>query len=176
MDDEKGGFVATEYLLQLGHKDIGGIFKTDDKQGVYRKNGFIRAMKEYGANIDYSNIGEYSTEDMYDFPYMFSQSLFRKKENSPTAIVCYNDQCSLLVMQAIDDSGLSIPEDISVVGYDDSLSTVHSDLKLTTIRHPKENMGIQAAKYLVGMIEGRMEKPQMVYQPELIVRNSCRNL
>ncbi len=175
MDDERGGYIATEYLLQLGHKVIGGVFKTDDKQGVHRKSGYLKAMNKYNVKIDYSNIGEYSTENMYDFPYMFAQSLFRK-ENSPTAVVCYNDQCSLLVMQAIEDRGLSIPEDISVVGYDDSLSTVHSDIKLTTIRHPKENMGIQAAKYLVDMIEGRMEKPQMIYQPELIVRNSCRNL
>jgi GntR family transcriptional regulator of arabinose operon len=174
MDDVKGGYMAAEYLIQLGHKSIAGIFKTDDRQGVDRKNGYLKALREYDIKIDNRYIGEYETLNMYDYPYMYTQSLFR--EQTPTAIVCYNDQCALLAIQAISDSGLRIPGDVSVVGYDDSLSMVHTGLKLTTIRHPKEELGIQAAKYLIAMIEGRSEKPQMVLQPELIVRNSCQNI
>ena len=175
MDDVKGGYIATEYLIHLGHKVIAGVFKTDDKQGVDRKNGFLNALKDYNIAAAPGYIGEYNTLTMFDYPYMFAQSLFRK-ENPPTAIVCYNDQCSLLIIHAINDSGLRVPEDVSVVGYDDSLSTMHKGLKLTTIRHPKEELGTQAAKYLIDMIEDRMEKPQKIFQPELIVRNSCRNI
>lgn len=175
LDDYKGGFIATEYLIQLGHRRIAGIFKTDDKQGVNRKKGFIAAMEKYGAAVDPDFIGEYETSNMYDFPYMFAQSLLRR-ENRPTAFFCYNDQYAMMVLQAIHDRGLKVPDDISIVGYDDSISIMQSDVKLTTISHPKKGMGMQAAKYMIDMLDGRLEKPQMTYRPELIVRNSCRNI
>ncbi|MBN1891163.1 MAG: GntR family transcriptional regulator [Clostridiales bacterium] len=175
LDDVKGGYIATEYLLQLGHRKIAGIFKTDDKQGLHRKKGYLDAIQAYGLDCAQALIGEYDTANMYDYPYMFAQSLIRKNDY-PTAFFCYNDQCALMVIQAINDKGLKVPEDISVVGYDDSISPMQSQVKLTTIRHPKKDMGILAAKFMVDMLEGRIEKPQYIYQPELIVRKSCRNL
>lgn len=175
MDDMRGGVMATEYLIQLGHRKIAGIFKTDDRQGVDRKTGYISALEKYNVPVDPGYIGEYGTVNMYDYPYMFAQSLFRKDE-SPTAFVCYNDQCAMMAVQAVNDKGLRVPDDVSVVGYDDSISIMQSDVKLTTILHPKKALGIQAAKYLIDMLDGNMEKPQMVYRPELIVRNSCRNI
>ena len=87
LDDYKGGFMATEYLIQLGHTKIAGIFKTDDKQGVSRKNGFAAAMQKYGMVINPDFIGEYETANMYDFPYMFAQSLLRR-DDRPTAFFC----------------------------------------------------------------------------------------
>ncbi len=175
LDDYKGGYMATEYLIQLGHRRIAGIFKTDDKQGINRRAGFVAAMEKYGVPIQPGFIGEYETFNMYDFPYMFAQSLLRK-EDRPTAIFCYNDVYALMVVQAINDSGLRVPDDISIIGYDDSTSILQSGIKLTTIMHPKKEMGVQAAKYMIDMLEGRLEKPQIVYRPELIVRNSCKNL
>ena len=175
LDDIKGAVIATEYLIQLGHKRIAGIFKTDDKQGTDRKNGYIASMKKYGIPVDDKYIGEYETENMYDYPYMFAQALIRE-ENCPTAFLCYNDQCAQMAGQAIKDAGLKIPDDISIVGYDDCITALDSDIDLTTIRHPKKDMGRQAAKYIIDMLDGRLEKPQMIYRPELIVRNSCKNL
>lgn len=174
MDDFKGGYMATEYLIQLGHKKIAGVFKTDDKQGVDRKEGYLAALKEYGIAVNPDFIGEYDTTNLYDFPYMFAQSL--TKSDRPTAFFCYNDQCAMMIVQALNDRGLKVPDDISMVGYDDSLAIVQSDIKLTTILHPKKEMGKQAAKYMISMLEGRATQPQMIYRPELIVRNSCRNI
>jgi GntR family transcriptional regulator of arabinose operon len=176
MDDEKGGYIATEYLLQLGHQKIAGIFKTDDKQGVLRKKGYLQAMQDYGVAADSRLIAEYNTSNMYIFPYMYSQSLLRDAD-FPTAFFCYNDQVALVVMQAVKDKGLKVPDDISVVGYDDSIEpTMPSNIRLTTIFHPQKKLGVQAARFMLDMLEGRIEKPQMVYQPELLVRNSCRRL
>jgi len=175
LDDIKGGYIATEYLLQLGHKKIAGIFKTDDKQGLNRLKGYKDALDAYGSTGVQRMIGEYDTANMYDYPYMFAQSLLQENER-PTAFFCYNDQCALMVIQAIHDKGLKVPEDISVVGYDDSLSPLNSEVKLTTIRHPKQAMGVQAARFMVDMLEGRTGKPQYTYEPELIVRKSCKNV
>ncbi|MDC7227812.1 MAG: GntR family transcriptional regulator [Spirochaetales bacterium] len=175
MDDKKGAHMAVEHLLQLGHRRIACVYKTDDRQGLDRKEGYLEAMKAYGADIDSALIGEYDTAGLYLFPYMFAQNLLRS-ENRPTAFSCYNDQSALMVIQAIKDSGLRFPEDVSVVGFDDSIESMPNDMRITTIKHPKEEMGGQSARFMIDMLEGRMKRPQLVYEPELIVRDSSRNL
>ena len=173
MDDEKGGFLATQYLLKLGHKDIAGIFKSDDLQGIRRQAGFLSALKKYNAPVNNEFLGNYETEQMFSYPYNFTINLLQKK-NRPTAIVCYNDQIAIQVMEAIRRSNLKIPEDISLVGYDNSNLAVATEVKLTTIKHPKEEMGKRVAHMIVDMINGKVRKPCFVYEPELIIRSSCK--
>ena len=175
MDDERGGHMAASYLLQLGHRRIAGIFKADDLQGVRRQAGFAAAFKEYGLAPSPELLGNYETEQMSSFPYQFARGLMDKKDR-PTAVVCYNDQIALMVLEAVRDAGLRVPEDVSVVGYDDSSLAVASTVRLTTIRHPQAVMGQQAARFILGMLEGILDKPRLVYQPELIIRSSCRSL
>ncbi|MGE5551810.1 MAG: GntR family transcriptional regulator [Bacteroidota bacterium] len=173
MDDERGGYMATQYLLQLGHRRIAGIFKADDLQGVRRQAGFAAALREYGLALEPELLGNYETEQISSFPYQFAHGLLRLG-NRPTAIVCYNDQIALTVLEAIRENGLRVPEHISIIGYDDSSLAVSSETKLTTIRHPKTEMGRQAARFILDMLDGRVAKPRFVYQPELIIRSSCR--
>src|SRR5690606_10666808 len=66
LDDEKGGFIATEHLINEGHEKIIGIFKTDDMQGVYRMKGFIRAFREHKIPFLTDTIISYSTEDLHE--------------------------------------------------------------------------------------------------------------
>lgn len=174
MDDLKGGYLATNYLIQLGHRKIAGIFKSDDLQGVKRQKGYINALQEAGIQPDDELIGNYTTENLDYYPYQFTRYLLNTTK--PTAIVCYNDQAAMRVIDAIKDSGLKIPDDISVVGYDDSPLATASDIKLTTIRHPKKEMGKQVAKFMLDMLDKSDYKPQYVYEPELIVRTSCKNI
>lgn len=173
MDDAAGGRMLTDYLLTLGHRRVAGLFKTDDRQGVLRKAGFLSAIEAYG-HIKPVAIGEYETQNMYDYPFTFTQSLL-KSASVPSAVVCYNDQCALQVLQAAAERGLKVPQDISVVGYDDSV-TAQSGLKLTTIRHPMKEMGRTAARFMVDMLEGRADRPGRIFAPELVVRDSCRPL
>ena len=175
LDDTKGAMMVAEYLLQLGHQKIASIMKTDDRQGLDRMNGMVSVLRKYGVPVHADYLAEYETRSMFEAPYLLTQSLMRKKDR-PTAVFCYNDQCALMAMQAIHDSGLSVPNDISVVGFDDSLEMLHGSMKLTTVSHPKKEMGMQAAKFLVGMLNGRLEFPQKIFQPELIVRNSCKRV
>ena len=76
-------------------------------------------------------------------------------------------------MQAVRDAGLKVPEEISVVGYDDSDIATATEMKLTTVRHPKSEMGKRVARFLINIIENSEEKPYHIYKPELIVRNSA---
>jgi GntR family transcriptional regulator of arabinose operon len=171
MDDREGGRMLADHLLALGHRRLAGVFKTDDKQGVMRKTGFLAAI-EACAGAKAVSVGEYETMNMYDYPFTFSQNLLRSSD-APSAIVCYNDQCALQVLQAAAERGLKVPQDISVVGYDNS-PIAQIGLKLTTIRHPMKDMGRTAARFMVDMLEGRADSPCRVYRPELVVRDSCR--
>ena len=94
----------------------------------------------------------------------------------PTAIICYNDQIAAYAMQAIRDAGLRIPEDISITGFDDSDIAMAAEFKFTTVSHPKEDMGRRAARLLINMIQEKIEKPNYVYKPELLVRYSTGNV
>jgi len=133
----------------------------------------LSALKKYNVTINNEFLGNYKTEQMFSFPYNFTINLLKKK-NRPTAIVCYNDQIAIQVMEAIRRSNLKIPGDISLVGYDDSNLAVATEVKLTTIKHPKEEMGRRVARMIVDMINGKGKKPCFVYQPELIIRSSCK--
>ncbi|TFG91124.1 MAG: GntR family transcriptional regulator [Candidatus Atribacteria bacterium] len=175
MDDEKGGFLATQYLLELGHNDIAGIFLSDDLQGVKRQAGFLSALKKYNVTVNNEFLGDYQTEQMFSYPYNFTINLLKKK-NQPTAIFCYNDQIAIQVMEAIRRSNLKIPEDISLVGYDNSNLAVATEVKVTTIQHPKEEMGKRVAHMIIDMINGEASRPCFVYEPELIIRSSCKRI
>ncbi len=175
MDDTQGTALATNHLLQLGHRQIAGIFKIDDLQGIKRQAGFVSALKEFGITENPAFIGNYTTEQFRSYPYQFIRSLLQK-ELPPTAVVCYNDQIAFEVLEAIRNEGLRVPDDISVVGYDDSSLATATEIKLTTIKHPKAKMGRQAAQNIVEMLSGHIEKPRFVYPAELIVRSSCRSI
>jgi GntR family transcriptional regulator of arabinose operon len=174
-DDEKSGYMATQYLLQLGHRKIAGIFKNDDLQGVKRQSGFTAALAEYGIQLKPEFLGTYDTEHLRSFPYQFVKEQIGKEER-PTALVCYNDEIVLTILEAIREAGLKVPEALSVVGFDDSNLALLSEVKLTTIKHPKAEMGRQAARFIIDMVEERVEKPRLIYQPELVIRSSCTEI
>lgn len=172
MDDVEGGYILTKYLIQMGHKNIAGIFKNDDIQGVNRRLGYVKAMMEFNIDIQNEYFGNYGTGEENFLPYEFINSLLRK-DKIPSAIVCYNDQIAFYALQAVRHAGLRVPEDISIVGYDDSDIATATELKLTTVRHPKSEMGKRAARFLINMIEKQDDKPYYMYKPELVVRNSA---
>ena len=172
VDDEQGGYKLTNYLLELGHTNIAALFKADDLQGEKRRNGYIKALKEYGLSFNKTIIGEYITDNEEMYIDQFTKKILSLSKR-PTAIVCYNDKVALRVIDNCRRENIKIPKDLSIVSFDDSTLAVSSDVKLTTIKHPKEDMGIRAAKCIIDMIEGRIDKPQYTYTAELIVRDSC---
>ncbi len=182
MDDEAGGFKAADYLIELGHREIAGFFKTDDLQGVNRMKGFLRAHQARRLPLAPDSIVQYATEEKASKPFQAALEMLRRSgRGRPTAFVCYNDELAVRLLEAIRQDGkFSVPEDISVVGFDDSPLATATEVKLTTLSHPKEQMGVQAAETLLEMLgnaSGEKENPgDTIYQPELIIRNSSRRL
>jgi len=188
VDDEFGAFLATEHLVRLGHRRVAGMFKTDDLQGVYRLKGYLRALRQNGIAPDPDFVVRFESGDRSETPRRQAYEWLRKDAGArPTAIVCYNDEAALEVLEAVRACGMRVPDDLSVVGFDDSALAVASDVKLTTVAHPKEELGKTAAELLIRLMERpasaepaadigrplREDEPLSVtFRPELVVRAS----
>lgn len=176
VDDEQGGFLAAEHLIRLGHTRIAGFFKMDDLQGVQRLKGFMRAHKTYRVPLHPEQILHYTTEEQDNKPLAYSATLLEKPD-APTAFVCYNDKLAVRLLGVIRTFGLKVPEDISLTGFDDSPLATATEVKLTTLTHPKQEMGKKAAALLL-QLAGEQDLPSEsdnMYTPELIIRESTSN-
>ena len=176
MNDEEGGFLVTNYLLENGHRNLLGIFKMDDYQGRQRHNGFVRALRKFGLFYDPERVIWYHTEDRKIKPAAMLEAIM-ESNMEVDGIVCYSDQIALDVIRTLERLGKRVPEDISVTGYDNSFIAVNGPVKLTTIDHPKSLMGEMAAYLLLEKMDGIADvnsKVRRVIEPQLIIRDSCR--
>lgn len=176
MDDARGGYLVTRYLLDSGHRKIAGFFKADDIQGIERHKGYVWALQEAGIPYDPDDVVWFHTEDRKYKPAMMAK-LMAESGRLPEGMVCYNDQIAVQVMEELENLGIQIPEEISVTGYDNSLYAQRGS-GITTIAHPQEKLGEMAAELILEKLNGVPEKDSRVerlIQPELIVRGSCRS-
>lgn len=175
-DDELGGITATEHLLSLGHKKIGGIFKADYQQGLKRHSGFVKAQQEAGLNINEKATIWFENFEEFDNTESKAYNAVLKLIKSCTAMVCYNDQIAQKVLEVCRSNNVMVPDNLSMVSFDDSQMAVASEVKLTTISHPKEKLGEEAARAILDIIDKKTEKVISVMKPELIIRESTRNI
>ncbi|SDK19420.1 GntR family transcriptional regulator [Sediminibacillus albus] len=183
MDDERGGYLQTDHLIRLGHKEIVGLFKTDDIQGTLRMKGYLKAHRGNQLSVNPKNILMYNTDEKDDKPISFLEDLLSADNSLPTAIVCYNDELAIKLLDVLRQKKLRVPEDISIVGYDDSFLAQVSEVKLTTISHPKTEMGKKAGQMIVDLIKSKKgskraneEMSTYVFEPDLIIRSSTAEL
>jgi GntR family transcriptional regulator, arabinose operon transcriptional repressor len=176
-DDRSGGFAAARHLLELGHQRIAGFFKMDDLQGVNRLKGFMQAHRERGLSIQPELVVQYTTEEKWTKPRDEALRMLAGETGRPTAFVCYNDELAVQLMEVIRQAGLYVPEDLSLVGFDDSSLATATETKLTSVTHPKSDMGNDAVELLLNMIGGKLKKPEgKLYSPELVVRSSTKKM
>ena len=172
LDDVEGGKLITEHLINLGHKNIAGIFKADDTQGILRHKGYIKALQAAGIPYNPDLVIWYHTKDKTMKP---MEGLIRILESGTAchAVVCYNDEIAADVIKGLQNIGRSVPHDISVTGFDNSL-LAHSK-GITTIAHPQEELGKKAATTLLGLIDGSISRKEahILLEPKLIERKSC---
>ncbi len=177
VNDDHGGFIATDHLIRLGHHRIVGLFKTDDLQGIERMKGFIRAFRENEVEFFSEMVLTYTTEEQGSALIRRLEPFFSGASPLPTAIVCYNDQLALAVLDLLRKQGLRVPDEISIVGFDDSPLAEASEVKLTSVTHPKMELGMAAAKWIVAAVEGMDLLPQsIVYEPRLVIRGSTASV
>ena len=180
-DNLKGGYEATRHLIDAGHKRIGfiGVSLTEGLR-LRRFQGYLEALKDHDLPVEEQlivggrELGEqmpgYSTEEMgYD-----GMMKLLELEHHPTAVFARNDFTAMGALNAIKRSGLRIPDDVALVGYDDIPLASHTSPTLTTVRQPTREQGRCAAEFLLRRIEGDSEQPRVekTFQCELIIRES----
>ena len=170
---------AVKYLIEGGHKKIvhfAGPFKSSHT--LERIEGFRHAFSESTLVFNKEmivHIGSIYEESINNTLAYFKN---KKREDYPTAIVCFNDQQALGVMMALKELNIKIPDDISIVGNDDIFYARLYPTPLTTIRAPLHEIGMKAAEILIRNIEAHKLLPveKVVLQTEFIVRESTKLL
>lgn len=173
VDNQHGGHLATAHLTQRGHRRIGYVSgPADHSDDAERLAGYRRALVEAGISFDPALVvpgngrldgGERALRALADLA------------ESPTAVFCYNDMTAIGLMSAARRIGLSVPQDLAVVGFDDIPLAAHVFPTLTTVAQPQRDMGRQAMGMALALMSGDDASApfsDIVVKGELVVRES----
>lgn len=171
IDNYRGGYLATEHLVQLGHQRIGmvaGNFSMSDRS-LHRWHGYKQCLKKYDISYDKELLAQ--TDYSLAGGKAAAQKLLSLK-TPPTALFCSNDYLALGAMKGAREMGLNLPQDLSVVGFDDILIASHIVPELTTVYQPAYEMGKLGAKLLFELMAKESKPVQLMLDSSLIVRAS----
>ena len=168
-----GALAVMEYLVGLGHRRIGFIGGRPELQSaVQRLQGYKDGLRQAGIPLDPELIqaGDYSTETG-----MICAQKLLNLSDPPTAIFAANDQSAIGVIKAAQEAGLHVPDDLSVVGFDNIPEAAYIHPGLTTIDQSVDKMGYVATEMLISLVQGESLDSNLHRMPtQLIIRDSCR--
>lgn len=172
LDHAHGGYLATKHLIELGHDRIacitGPLHLIDAKE---RLNGYRKALRE--SNIQYDESIVFEGNYHPDTGYAHASDLLSRNHNV-TAFFCCNDLMAFGAINAIEERGFSIPEDFSIVGYDDVVFDYMKSTTLTSIYQPVLNLGKLAAEKIIQRIGVSVEMDEISLEPELRIRSTSK--
>lgn len=174
MDDRQAGYLAAKHLIECGHTRIGGIFKSDDGQGRLRYAGYMQALMESDIKIRSSQIVWIDTGELAEM--REDGGRFLKRLKDCTACVCYNDDTAHKLTEIFRNAGRGVPDQMSVVGIDDSALAKLCPVPLTSVKNPVEDLGISAAEKMVGAVCRKEKMETAEFEPELVMRSSVKVL
>ncbi len=174
-NSEEGGYLATKYLISKGHTDIaclsGHYEKAVCKERII---GFNRALAEAGIEMKDDRIleGNFECDTA-----VIAANRIAAMEDRPTAVFCFNDTMALGLISRLQQLGVRVPEDISVIGYDNIELAEYFSPPLTTIHQPKRRVGKNAFEILLERIKDKgHEKRIFEMHPEIIERHSVKDI
>ena len=168
LDDVQSSYLATKELISNGHTQIGLIAKMDDLQGKYRMKGYIKALGEAKLRFHPEHVLSFYTETKQDLSTNL-KTFLTDNRGGLTALVCYNDEVGLEVVHVCRQLEISIPDELSVIGQDNSYIAKNANITLTTLTHPQEQMGRDAADWVIKKLQGKKDlRDQTYYQPVLV--------
>ena len=172
LDDREAGRMVTQHLLDCGHMNIAGIFKGDDGQGHQRYAGYVDALMEADIKVKGKQVIWIDSDEIEEMRDDCGRVLKRIK--GCTACVCYNDEVANKMVGICMDQGIRIPEDLSIIGLDDSDLSRFCEIPFTSARNPVRELGRIAAEMMIGRIRGFTEIETVELEPELIMRSSVK--
>ena len=176
IDHRRAARLALQHLFELGHRDIAfmkGPAISSDSEDRWRS---IREVcEDLGIGIQQELIVELAGADAArapEFAIPYARELLNRKR-AFSAVFTYNDNAAVAVLRVIQEAGLRVPADVSVVGFDDIQGAAYTNPPLTTVRQPLDKMGEIAARTLLDRIEGRADyTAEIAIEPQLIIRES----
>lgn len=175
INNTNGAYMATKHLIELGHSRIAyisGPFVSYDN--MKRLEGYKLALAEKGIPFDQSLVvqGRFTEEGGFGAAKLL-QLNSNSIKNKIDAIFCGNDEMAIGAINALNESGIRVPEDISVVGYDDIRLASYIKPALTTVSHNQYEWGTMAANLIFNGFNEESKGERVVLPAELVVRDSC---
>jgi DNA-binding LacI/PurR family transcriptional regulator len=169
VDNFKGGYEVARHLLELGHTKIGCIGGPHHLLSAeHRVNGFETAMKEVGLEPFVIQRGEFDIEAGYKTTINWID-----EGQLPSAIICGDDHIAFGVMDALKVKGINVPDDVSVIGYDDHPFASKLHPHLSTVKQPAVDIGIKGVEALFDQMRGKKKNNIVIkLEPELIPRST----
>lgn len=156
LDDNEGGArLLVEHLQERGHRRIAGIFKSDDRQGIERYQGYLSALLAAGLPVPEESILWYTAEDreqLMDGKYNWLDRFVYSRLSGCTAVVCYNDEIAYVLIRTLTAAGIRVPEEYAVVSFDNSHYCSLSPVPISSLAHDRHQMGTAAARALLQLI------------------------
>jgi DNA-binding LacI/PurR family transcriptional regulator len=178
LDHKAAAFSALRHLLENGHRDFafmkGPVISSDTED---RWRSIVEASRELGIRIHPDLVVELNDPQgcaarAPEYAYPFAKKLL-SRNRAFSALFAFNDNSAVAAISVLQDAGLRVPEDVSLIGFDDIQLASYSNPTLTTVRQPLQKMGEIAARTLLDRIENRSEYvAEIAVEPELIVRHS----
>ncbi len=175
-DDRNVGMKAVEHIYSLGHRNIAGIFKMDEIQGLERFAGYSQGLMNHGIEADENHVFWYFTGDESNIFNEPGRTVLLKKLEGCTAVLCFNDSIAYDLIKFLEHHNIRVPDDISIVGVDNSTVSELLQDQITTFEHPTEKLGEEAARRLIYMIKTGKKADSLKMDMKIIVRKSVKEI
>jgi len=171
-DNVLGGYLATNFLLENGHRNIGAMMSfTNSTNAMYRHQGYLKALKEY--DITPKKEWEVATQFQFEDSYEKAEQLLKNKEI--TGIVAGNDLIALGIIKRAKEMGIAIPDELSLVGYDNIFLNDLLEIGLTSVEQNVSDLAQATVGELQNVMKGSKGQ-QIQLNPKLVVRQSVKNI
>jgi len=177
IDNIKGGILATQHLIELGHEKIGFVGGDLNHPSISdRLYGYRKVLRQSSIEVKNSYISTEEQNTTKQTGYSAAEKLFAKAPDL-TAVFACNDAMTLGVLQFLKDHNYKVPEDISLIGFDDVESDLLVKPTISTIKVPKIELGMEAMKLIVDIVKNNDLSPKKILIPvELVIRESTRKI
>ena len=176
VDNVEGLFIATKHLIDLGHRRIAFLSDLPRSFNIVpdKLDGYRKGLSNAGIPYDEEIVFSPDASDRRSSDFTVALERFLKSSKPPTALVAGADRLAAPIIRFLADQGIKVPDDMAVVGYNDDPSFTHFEIGLTTVAVPLDELGKAGAEMLFRLISGSdVKKPEIVFKPNLIVRDSC---